>query len=91
MPTIYQIALVACFSAFIILILGKTEIRYKFRDLCLQKDLKFCRLLAEMLECDLCISFWISVVISTVLAIFARETGLLLIPMFSTPITRLMI
>jgi hypothetical protein len=43
---------------------------------------------AEMFSCNFCLSWWAGVVLSTIFAIFTGNLWLLLIPFFSTPITR---
>lgn len=92
MSTIYQIAVVtlfvALFVAFIILFLEKTELRSIMRDMC---DKKHLRLLADMLDCDFCFSFWLSTLISLCIAVLLQDCAFLIIPILSTPITRILL
>ena len=56
MPEIlYQSAIVALSAAFIILFLNKTGLRIKFRD---YNDKIGISIVADMLDCDFCLSFW---------------------------------
>lgn len=88
MPTIYQIITVALVVAFIILTATKTGLRNKLRDKAVDNNLN---ILADMLECDLCFSFWVSVAICLILSVFNKDFGFLAIPVFSTPISRFML
>jgi len=95
MPTIYQITIIALLTAFIILGATKTEIRYKVRDafdsLYLKRKIKLYVLIASMLNCDYCFSFWMSLLISIVAFIISRDTTWLLTPILSTPIARFLL
>lgn len=86
MPEIYQIIYISLASAFFILVATKTGFREATRDKC---DYAGIDIIAKMLECDLCISFWTSLVIC--LVFLPRDLSLLIIPIFSTPITRMLI
>lgn len=79
--TIIEIALL---SAFFILLAGKTGVREKI--VC-----KAPKLISELFSCDFCLSFWTSVVFAFLFAIFLAEPVILLCPLFSTPITRVLI
>lgn len=79
--TIIEIALL---SAFFILLAGKTGVREKI--VC-----KAPKLISELFSCDFCLSFWTSVVFALLFAVFLREPVILLYPLFSTPITRILI
>lgn len=88
MPEIYKIIEISLVAAFIILVATKVGVRYRLRDIC---DIHNLRPIASMLNCDLCISFWTAVVCSIILACYTRDAQNLLIPVFSTPITRVLI
>ena len=45
-------------------------------------------LLQQMLQCDFCLGFWISLVISIVLALALSNWWLLATPAFTTPLVR---
>lgn len=75
---------IALAAAFVILLIGKLGIR----DSIIAKAPK---LISQLFDCDFCLSFWTSVVLSVILAIFFREMNILFIPIISTPITRILI
>lgn len=90
MSTVYFITLlsaliyIALAAAFIILLIGKLGIR----DNIIAKAPK---LISQLFDCDFCLSFWVSLILAVILAIFFRETNILFIPIISTPITRILI
>ena len=90
MSTVYFITLlsaliyVALSAAFAILLIGKLGIR----DNIIAKAPK---LISQLFDCDFCLSFWTSVILAVILAIFFREMSIILIPIISTPITRILI
>lgn len=84
MQTFYQIVIVALVAAFIILVLGKTGLRDKIRDYC---DKVGIPVVAEMLECDFCLSFWTCVFVALCFWALAWEPHLLVI-FCAPPITR---
>lgn len=88
MPKIYSIIAVALLSAFIILVLTKTGLRDELIDACCFSRNKKLRKVGEMLQCDLCFSFWMSVVICIILFVITFDLSMLAIPFLSTPITR---
>ena len=92
MPTLYQIILISLLTAFLILYSNKTGIRYKIRDyLDLHYNNKFTNLVSRMLDCDFCLSFWLNLIIAIVAAIMLQNPKLFFVPIFSTPITRILI
>jgi hypothetical protein len=90
MSTIYFITLlsaliyIALAAAFVILLIGKLGIR----DNIIAKAPK---LISQLFDCDFCLSFWTSLILAVILAIFFREMNILFIPIISTPITRILI
>lgn len=88
MPTIYQIVILALIAAFIVLVMSKTEARYKLRDRCDEKGLKQ---IAKMLDCDFCFGFWSAVVVAIVITIVTADVGWLVSPFLSAPITRFLV
>lgn len=88
MSEIYKIILVALGAAFTILVLTKTGLRDKTRDFC---DLNDIPIIAKMLDCDLCFSFWLSVSVCAVQTAISGDASWLMVPIFSTPITRFLL
>lgn len=88
MPTIYQIVMTALFAAFIILVITKNGFRYTIRDLCDKFNFS---IFAKMIDCDLCFSFWLSLFICLILAYLLYDISFLIVPIFSTPITRFLL
>lgn len=88
MPTIYQIVILALIAAFIVLVMSKTETRYKLRDLCDEKGLKQ---IAKMFDCDFCFGFWSAVVVAAVITIITADVGWLVSSILSAPITRFLV
>lgn len=90
MSTIYFVTMifaalyVAVQAAFIILFIGKIGIR----DNVIAKAPK---LISQMFDCDFCLSFWVSLILAVILAIFFGQLNLLLIPILSTPITKVLL
>jgi hypothetical protein len=90
MSTVYFITLlsaliyIALAAAFVILLIGKLGIR----DNIIAKAPK---LISQLFDCDFCLSFWTSLILAIILAIFFREMNILFIPIISTPITRILI
>lgn len=87
MSEIYQIIIVALFAAFIILLLGKTGLRISLRD---YSDKVGLSLIAEMLECDFCLSFWICLIILTFMGVTGHDYYIITI-FCAPPITRFLI
>lgn len=75
---------IALAAAFVILLIGKLGIR----DNVIAKAPK---LISQLFDCDFCLSFWMSLILAVILAIFFREMNILFIPIISTPITRILI
>ena len=75
---------IALAAAFVILLIGKSGIR----DSIIARAPK---LISQLFDCDFCLSFWTSVILAVILAIFFREMNILFIPIISTPITRILI
>lgn len=88
MPTIYQIVILALIAAFIVLVMSKTETRYKLRDLCDEKGLKQ---IAKMFDCDFCFGFWSAVVVAIIITIATADVMWIIAPIMSAPITRFLV
>ena len=88
MPTLYQIALTALFSAFVELFISVSGLRYWLRDQCDDMGFTF---FVKMLECDFCLGFWLSVIISIIMVLVTLDPLYLLVPVFATPITRMLV
>ena len=82
-------------TAFIILWSMKTEYRYKVRDFFdiqfNRTGKKYFKLISDMLDCDFCLSFWVSLVIAALIAIITFDFSWLLIPFMSTPLIRFLL
>lgn len=89
MPALYKIIgfaiLVATFTAFIVLLAIKTNVRYNIRD---YFDKKKIILIAQMLDCDFCLCFWITVILSIILSLGFMDFNFIVIPFISTPLAR---
>lgn len=88
MPALYKIIEVALIATFVILFMTKTNTRFIFMNYC---DSKKFHIIAEMLNCDFCFSFWISFIISCVYALVTNDITCLFIPIFSSPIIRFLL
>ena len=90
MSTVYFITMlsaliyIALAAAFAILLIGKLGIRDSV-------IIKAPKLISQLFDCDFCLSFWVSVILAVILAIFFREMSIIFIPIISTPITRILI
>ena len=85
MPTLYQAIVVALIAAFIILFLGKTGLRIKLRD---YYDKIGISIIADMLDCDFCLSFWTCLVIDMILLCAFGYKPDFLVLLCAPPITR---
>ena len=88
MSEIHKIILAALIVAFAILVLTKTGLRDKTRD---AFDLKGIKFMADMIDCDLCLSFWLSMCTCISTAIYSGDISWIYVPVFSTPITRFLL
>ena len=84
MSAIHQTIAVALVAAFIILFLGKTGLRTKLRDF---SDKNGILPIANMLDCDFCLSFWTCLLVTMCLWANHEEPHLLVI-FCAPPITR---
>ena len=75
---------IALVAAFVIMLIGKLGIRNSVIA-------RAPKLISQLFDCDFCLSFWVSVILAVILAIFFREMTILFIPIISTPITRILI
>lgn len=46
---------------------------------------------SKLFSCDLCMSFWAAVVLSVISAIMVGDVWIISLPMFTTPITRMLV
>ena len=49
------------------------------------------KLISQLFDCDFCLSFWTSLILAIILAIFINEIDIIFISIISTPITRILI
>lgn len=76
--------ILALFVAFIILVIGKLGLRNYIIA-------RAPKLISELVECDLCLSFWLSLILAIILAIIFKDMSIIIIPFLSTPITRFLL
>lgn len=83
MPTLYQVAVVALVTAFIVLLIS----RIGLRDFIIMRGYK---LTSRLFGCDFCLCFWIAVFVSAILFLRINSPDLtfILLPICSTPIAR---
>ena len=88
MPTLYQIILIALFSTFVELLMSISGFRYWLRDQCDNIDFT---IIAKMLDCDFCLGFWLSVIISIAMVLITLDPSYIYVPVFATPIIRFLV
>ena len=49
------------------------------------------KILSQLFSCDFCMSFWAAMLVCIALACWEDDVRLLLLPMFTTPITRMLV
>lgn len=76
--------IVALASAFFILFIGKIGLRDKV-------ILHAPKLISQMFGCDFCLSFWTALVISSLIAVLLGSWAVMVVPLMSTPLTRIMV
>lgn len=81
MDILIYIIIIALGSAFTIIVLDKWGIREWLQ-------VHGSRLISKMAGCTFCLGFWIAVILSIFLSAISGECSYLLIPIFSSPITR---
>lgn len=47
--------------------------------------------LSQLFGCDLCMSFWASVIITIVVMCVTNDLSLIAVPFFATPVTRMLV
>jgi hypothetical protein len=75
---------IALVAAFAILLIEKLGVRDEIIT-------RAPRLISQSFDCDFCLSFWTSLILAIILAIFFNEMSIIFIPIISTPITRILI
>lgn len=88
MSTLYQIALIALFSAFIELFMNRSGFRYWLIDQC--DDIGF-TIVAKMLDCDFCLGFWLSVILSIAMVLITLDPSYIYVPVFAAPLIRFLV
>lgn len=81
---IFVTACIALIAAFIILLIGKIGLREYV-------ILVAPRLISKLFSCDFCLSFWLAFVLAILAALICGSLIFVVIPLFSTPITRILI
>ena len=46
---------------------------------------------SKLFSCDLCMSFWACVIITAVVVVYERDLTLVLLPVVTTPVTRMLV
>ena len=85
MSTICQIIEIALIASFIILFLGKTGLREKIRNYFDEKNIIY---VANMIDCDFCLSFWMCVCVYMLLSIADGHFMSLIALICAAPLTR---
>ena len=78
------IALVALMAAFIVLLVKK----WGWAEWMQIHGDKF---LSKLFSCDLCMSFWAAMAVCFALMYWTEDKTLVFVPMFTTPITRMLV
>lgn len=73
--------IVACASAFFLILMDKWGVREMMQ-------IHGNRLISKMAGCTFCLGFWVSVIISVIFAIITLDAVYLVAPIISSPITR---
>ena len=81
---LFTIVLIALAAAFVVLLIKKWGIAEWMQ---VHGD----RYMSKLFSCDLCMSFWACMAISLVLMVFNDDPCTVLVPMFATPITRMLV
>ena len=74
----------ALISAFVILFITKVGLR----DFVIERSP---RLISKMFNCDFCLSFWTNVFMAIIVISYTGFLPLIIVPIFATPITRILI
>lgn len=75
---------VALMAAFVVLLIKKWGIAE-------QVQIYGNEFFSKLFSCDLCMSFWAGVLVTMIVCLVSREMGFILIPVMSTPITRMLV
>ncbi len=78
---ITDIVMVALGAAFVVIFIDRIGWREEFIA-------KSPKLISEMFSCDFCLSWWICVLLVIGTALWRWDASILIVPFFSTPITR---
>lgn len=78
------IVIVSLIAAFLILLITKIGIR----DYVIENAPS---IISKLFNCDFCLSFWVSMLVSIIGSFIVKEPGLIIVSIFSTPITRVLI
>lgn len=47
--------------------------------------------MSRLFACDLCLSFWVSVIITVIALCFVDDARVMMVPVLSTPVTRMLV
>lgn len=79
-----HVVIIALISAFVILFITKVGLR----DSVIEHSP---RLISKMFNCDFCLSFWTNVFMTIIVISYTGFLPFMAIPIFATPITRILI
>lgn len=79
-----EVMIVSSISAFIILFIAKVGILEHMQ-------MSKYKLLSKMAQCDFCLSFWVCVLVTTIMIVLFRDPYLIIVPIMSTPLTRVLV
>ena len=88
MPTIYQVAVITLLTSFVIMFMNVSNLRYLIRDAC---DSEGLTLLAKMLNCDFCFSFWLSLLFAIFAFMLSADIRWIYTPFLSTSLIRILL
>lgn len=81
METIILVSLAAAFIVLLVKKWGLAEWMQVHGD----------KFLSQLFSCDLCMSFWACVFVSIVVCVVTGEDQWIVVPLFSTPLTRMLV
>lgn len=68
--------------------MSKSGFRYWLRDQCDNIDFT---IIAKTLDCDFCLGFWLSVIISIAMVLITLDPSYIYVPVFAAPIIRFLV
>ena len=84
MNTMELLLIVALAAAFVVLLVKKWGIAEWMQ-------IHAGEFFSKLFSCDLCMSFWACVIITAVVVVYERDLTLVLLPVVTTPVTRMLV